>query len=166
MTTNTCRFWNCPIPVLAGDSWCVGHYHDDRQGLLDDCPGCGQGKERRHSTCLDCQWTPAALLVEDHSPAASPAPQEFCVYLLKLSDGCFFAGVTTDLRSCLRAHRRGFAPDAAGCAPELAWFKDVDSQEAAESLKTRLWRLYEDDPREIARWIIRFRDMVKELRIS
>ena len=47
--------------------------------------------------------------------------------------------------------------------PELVWFSMAESREAAESLKTRIRQLCLDNPWEMRRWILEFRDLMEGL---
>ena len=164
MTTNQCYFSTCPTPVEEGVFWCIEHLHAFRHGLLDDCPGCGFGKETCYSTCPECCPASTALHGEDKLPVG-PAPQRFYVYVLQLEGGVFRAGSTSDLQVRLMEHRHGIVPPTAGRNPRLAWFTMVESPAAAESLKIELRRLCRDDPREMRRWVITFRDLVRDLNV-
>ena len=162
MSTWQCRFWSCSEPSQVEESWCLEHLVAFRRGLLDDCPRCGFGKERRYSTCLRCRRAATDRPWEDQSPVA-PLNGEFHVYVLQLDGGGFLAGYSRDLRVRLMEHRDGVIPPTAGRSPELVWFTLVESRAEAKALKARLRRLCNDDPREMRRWVIRFQDLVREM---
>ena len=168
MSTWRCRFWSCSEFSQDEESWCREHLVAFRRGLLDNCPECGWGKETRFPTCAGCRRVSralhAALHGENEFPVA-PAPRGFHVYVLQLDGGDFLAGYSRDLRVRLMEHQDGVIPPTADRSPELVWFTWVESRMAAKTLKVRLKRLCDDDPREMRRWIIRFQDLVRELRL-
>ena len=62
-------------------------------------------------------------------------------------------------------HQDGVIPPTADRSPQLVWFTRVESRAEAKALKGRLRRLCDDDPRAMRRWILRFQDLVRELRL-
>ena len=164
MSTWQCRFWSCPELSQEEESWCHEHLAAFRRGLLNDCPSCGFGKERRYSSCLRCLRAAAARPWEDQSPVPS-VNRGFHVYVLQLRGGDFLVGYSRDLRVRLMEHRDGVIPPTAGRDPELVWFTLVESRAEAKALKVRLRRLCDDDPREMRRWVIRFQDLVRDLNV-
>ena len=83
--------------------------------------------------------------------------------MLLLEGGDFFAGYTRDIRVRLMDHQGGIGHATAGRSPKLVWFTMVESRTQTESLRMRVRRLCRDDPREVRRWILRLRDLVKDL---
>ncbi len=163
MATRQCCFWKCSTTVEAGHSWCGQHYRAYRRGLLDECPGCGRGKERRYSTCLDCRAVPSALPVpEEHTGLF--LDQEYYVFVLQLEDGRFFVESSRSPRLRLMEHRDGLVAETAGYYLQLVWFTALRSRNEAEALLASVRRLCWENPREMRRWILRFTDMVRELR--
>ena len=96
-------------------------------------------------------------------PVWGSAHREFYVYVLQLDDGEFFAGYSRNIWMRLREHQDGMVHPTAGRSPDLVWFTMAESRAAAESLKVRIRRLCLDNPREMRRWILEFRDLVGEL---
>ena len=164
MSTHQCSFWNCYTDSEREEAWCREHLQDRRRGLVDDCPRCGAGKYRRYSICLRCLQAATAYPWQEEFPVPS-VTGEFHAYVLQLEDGRFLAGCSSDLRLRLMEHRDGIIPATAGQNPKLAWFTTVESRGEAEALKARLRLLCRDDPREMRRWILRFRDLVRDLQL-
>ena len=155
-----CGFWGCSNPREKGRFWCCGHSIDFRRGLVNFCPGCGWGKDIRFPTCPGCR-SDSRVLPAGHSPPVwGFAHREFYVYVLQLDDGAFFAGYSRNIWMRLREHRDGMVHPTSGRSPELVWFSMAESREAAESLKTRVRQLCLDNPWEMRRWILEFRDLM------
>ena len=91
---------------------------------------------------------------------------EFYVYVLKLDDGSFYAGQTRELRERLMEHRDGTTRSTVGRSPKLVWFSTVSTRVQATVLEVQLKKLCDRNPREIRRWVRRFRDLVEELDFS
>ena len=105
----------------------------------------------------------------EHSPrwgAGDAQANEFYVYILKLDDGGLYAGQTRELRERLMEHRDGTTRSTAGRNPRLVWFSTVATREEATETELELKQLYDRNPREIRRRIVRFRELVGELDFS
>ena len=87
----------------------------------------------------------------------------FFVYILKLTDGAFYAGQTRELRERLSEHRDGLVQSTAHKDPKLVWFAVLPSRDAAASTEVALKKLIDSNPREIRRMVIGFSDMAREL---
>ena len=55
--TKKCWLWSCPTMVQPHFTCCYQHNRLLQRGRIDECPGCGRGKERRYPTCLACRNT-------------------------------------------------------------------------------------------------------------
>ena len=88
---------------------------------------------------------------------------EFYVYILKLDDGSFYAGQTRELKERLMEHRDGTTRSTAGRNPKLVWFSTVATRDEAAEMEVSLKQLCDQNPREIRRWIVKFRELVNEL---
>ena len=90
----------------------------------------------------------------------------FYAYLLRLSDGSFYAGQTREIRERLMEHRDGAARSTSGRNPKLVWFMRFPSREDAAAHESRLKALCRDNPRQVRRMIRAFQDIVGELDFS
>ncbi len=172
----SCKFWDCRKRVRGRHIYCYDHYQAFQNGDVDDCPGCGRGKSSSYSACLDCRPTEPAKPTKsrktyrrEHSDAweaKDAEADEFYVYVLKLDDGSFYAGQTRELRERLMEHRDGTTRSTAGRSPKLVWFSTVSTRVQATVLEVQLKKLCDRNPREIRRWVRRFRDLVEELDFS
>ena len=171
-----CRFWNCRKRVKSRHVYCYEHYEAFQDGEVDDCPGCGRAKSSRYSTCIDCRPTEPEKTTRsgktyrrEHSDAweaKDAEADEFYVYVLKLGDGGFYAGQTSEIRERLKEHRDGTTRPTRGRNPKLVWFSTVPTREQATGLEVQLKKLCDRNPRQIRRWVRSFQDLVEELDFS
>ncbi len=179
-----CRYWDCQMTVKTNHTYCYDHYLDLQEGLIDECPGCGQAKDVQYQVCLECYHnppvkppsakpTPPSLYRSTYQPEHSDAwdkgdstAAEFFVYILKLDGGKFYAGQTRELRERLSEHRDGRVQSTASRNPQLVWFVVLSTREAVTTAEVELKELIDANPREIRRMIIKFRDLVRELDYS
>ena len=98
-----CLFWDCDVTVKSEHILCYDHYLELRDGLVDECLGCGLAKYAQYEVCLDCYNKPASRRARAktssrgiYEPEYSEAwekgdadADEFFVYILKLSGGEF-----------------------------------------------------------------------------
>lgn len=162
----TCKMWNCSTGVPSFLAWCRIHNEARKRGDIDDCPGCGRGKEAKYPTCPECRSAHGKAYRREYSPAwdaRDAAAEEFYIYILKLDDGAFYAGQTREIRERLMEHRDGTTKATAGKSPRLVWFSTVSSRDEATKLEVQLKKLCDKNPREIRRWIRKFQDLVEEL---
>ena len=160
-TARTCKVWNCPTAIRGFYIYCKEHNEAQKRGEIDDCPGCGRGKEAKYDTCSECRSSGQANGKEagtkgkgktyrrEYSPAwdaADAEASEFYIYILKLDDGSFYAGQTREIRERLMEHRDGTTKSTAGKNPKLAWFSTVTSREEATGLEVKLKRLCDKNP--------------------
>ena len=106
---------------------------------------------------------------EEHSDAWSAGDadaSEFYVYVLKLSNGAFYAGQTREIRERLMEHRDGMTKTTAGKEPKLVWFSTVSTRKQATELEVMVKKVCDRNPREIRRWILKFQDLIDELDFS
>lgn len=75
--TNVCLFWDCDAPIRPDHTLCLDHFHELRDGLIDECPGCGSAKYTKYGVCLDC-YDPNECLYWD-CDVAIPSDHVFCV---------------------------------------------------------------------------------------
>ena len=180
--TNVCVFWDCDRSIRPDHTLCYDHYLEAQDGQIDDCPSCGRGKYATYEFCLDCKNKPTARrrptrvreTSRRYKPESSQAwdkgdagVDEFFVYLLKLdgADGArFYAGHTRELRERLSEHRDGNSESTAGRNPQLVWFEIFPSRKLAAEQEAELKKLIDDNPREIRRRIIKFQDLVDEVK--
>ena len=178
---NCCLFWDCGIPIRSEHVFCYKHFQNFQEGLIDECPGCGQAKDTQYQVCLECHrnappqpasTTPSAITHNyrwykpEYSPSWEPGDataDRFFVYILKLDGGRFYAGQTRELRERLSEHRDGRTKSTAGGNPKLVWFEIVDSRDAAAAIEVELKKLIDSNPREVRRMVLSFRDLVQEL---
>ena len=178
---NRCLFWDCDVPIRADHIFCYEHFLDFQEGSIDECPGCGQGKDVQYEVCLECYRNPPPQLVRAgqtgsrpnyrwYKPEYSPAwekgdstANQFFVYILKLDGGKFYAGQTRELRERLSEHRDGRVQSTAGEKPKLVWFGILPTRDAATAIEVELKKLVDSNPREIRRMVLGFRDLVREL---
>ena len=179
-----CRYWDCQMTVKTNHAYCYDHYLDLQEGLIDECPGCGQAKDAQYQVCLECYHNPQVK-----PPSTKPTPPrpyrpryqpehsgawdkgdstaaEFFAYILKLEGGKFYAGQTRELRERLSEHRDGSVLSTAGRNPQLMWFVVLSTREAVTAAEVELKELIDANPREIRRMIIKFKDLVRELDYS
>ena len=176
-----CLFWDCHTFVPASQPFCYEHFRDLQDGLIDECPGCGQAKDVEYEVCLNCYRRRRSQVAPSKVPSArssyrwyKPEYSEawdkgdataarFFVYILKLDDGKFYAGQTRELRERLSENKDGKVASTARQHPKLVWFGMVPSREAATAVEVELKKLVDTNPREIRRMVIGFRDLVQEL---
>ena len=179
--SNQCVFWNCTVKVQRGHTFCYEHYQDALDGKIDQCPGCGRGKDSQYELCLDCRNPSRAQSARpqpgrvnanrgryrtEYSPAwdkADSSANQFYVYMLKLDGGEFYAGQTRELRERLSEHRDGRVKSTQGRNPKLVWFGILPTREAAASTEVELKKLIDSNPREIRRMYLSFQDLAREL---
>ena len=175
----TCHFWDCDAPIRLDYVFCFKHYRESRDGLIDECPGCGLSKYQQYERCLKCGDKPQrrqSAVHErkqryrpEHSEAwekGDAAADHFFVYILKLDGGKFYAGQTRELRERLSEHRDGQTQSTTGKNPKLVWYGMLPTREQVEAREVELKELIDSNPREIRRMIISFRDLVGELDYS
>jgi predicted GIY-YIG superfamily endonuclease len=88
---------------------------------------------------------------------------QFFVYILKLSNGHFYAGQTRDLRERLSEHIDGKTFSTKGLSPKLQYFEIFPNRYAAEQREVQLKNLINGNEREIRRMILNFKDLTSEL---
>ena len=173
-TQSTCTFWDCNRKVKSGYTYCYSHYQEHIGGLINKCPGCSRAKHSRYPTCLDCRGksnsdTVKTKYTPEYSPAWESGDAEatvFYVYILKLSEGKFYAGQTRELRERLSEHRDGRVRSTSGLDPKLVWFTEVSARSEATELEVELKKLVDRNPRAIRRLVIDFQTLVGELDFS
>ena len=91
--------------------------------------------------------------------------ERFYAYILKL-DGpkIFYVGNTRELRERLSEHLDGTTASTKGLNPRLQYFEILPSREEAEKREAELKSLVESNEREIRRMIIRFQDLIGEVK--
>ena len=168
-----CTFWNCS--KKGNPNLCYEHYKDYKAGKVDNCPECGRGKDAIYPTCLDCKSSGKSTKPpsktnrryrREHSDAwesGDADATEFYVYILKLNDASFYAGQTRELRERVMEHRDGTTKSTAGKEPKLVWFSTVSTREQATEIEIEMKKLCDRNPREIRRWVLKFKDLVGEL---
>ena len=187
-----CSFWSCTLTVQGNRRFCHDHEMGRRRGIVDDCPDCGRGKDSRYPCCLECRRDRDAVDVGVPSSRSFPQapavdvprrpvpPLErsarwdrgdasascFYAYLLRLSDGSFYAGQTREIRERLMERRDGAARSTSGRNPKLVWFMRFPSREDAAAHESVLKALCRDNPRQVRRMIRAFQDIVGELDFS
>ena len=162
--------WYCYVEEGLGDELEIG--------VLDKCRECNKYKYEEHEICNPCFYEQEKELGQksknefnpfskEYSPSWDKKDKEsevFYVYILELSNGKFYAGQTRELRERLYEHRLGNTKSTKGLDPELVWFSRVPTRESATEFEQKLKQLAEKNPREMARMIIRFQDLIKELK--
>ena len=181
--TNKCLFWDCTRSIREDHFLCHAHFEDLQDGLIDECKGCGLAKDIQYDLCLNCvserptsprPRKPASRpkytwYKEEYSPAWAKGDKTapyFFVYILKLSDGTFYAGQTRELRERLMEHRDNQVSSTKSRNPKLVWFATIPSRNAATKLEAELKKLIATNPREVRRMITTLKDYVKELDYS
>ncbi len=178
--SGVCEFWECGVQVRQGHFLCREHYNDQKDGLINKCSECGKYKDAQYEFCFRCyrnkkrnpstaQGQNQAQYRKESSPswrAGDAAADRFFVYILKLNDGSFYAGQTRELRERLSEHCDGLVPSTSKKDPKLVWFASLPSRDAVASTERDLKKLIDENPREIRRMVISFRDMVRELDFS
>jgi predicted GIY-YIG superfamily endonuclease len=142
-------------------------------GLIDECPRCGQFKYVEYDLCLPCQreierqpagpQRPSKPRTE-YSPAwgkRDSTAEQFFVYILKLDSGGFYVGQTRELRERLSEHRDGKEGATAGRNPRLAYFEILQSREDVAQREVQLKQLKQINEREIRRMILKFQDWIR-----
>ena len=172
---SVCLYWRCEKPPRTKHALCERHHGQLQQGLIDECPKCGQAKDTRYSVCARCydnqprrsSKAPARQrYASEHAESwakGDAAADHFFVYILKLDEGKFYAGQTRELRERLSEHRDGQTRSTAGKNPKLVWYGMLPTREQAATREAELKKLIDSNPREIRRMVIRFRDLVQEL---
>ena len=176
MPGKTCSYQDCDQSIAPWLELCQEHNADKQSGLIDQCPDCGQYKDPRYPLCRHC-----------NAGARSPAPkntpsrrrskydleenpewdrgdadaEEFFAYILKLSNGGFYAGHTREIRERLDEHRDGDVIGTAGKNPKLVWFTRAQTRHAVAEAEQQLKWLIDNNPREIRRMVFAFQDMIK-----
>ena len=178
--TYECEYAGCRVKTPANHFLCSFHYDTLLDGFLDVCPVCRRFKMIGWETCSDCRYgkkvKPRVLKygskIEyklEHSDRWKKHNKDegpFFTYILKLSDGTFYAGHTDDLRARLFEHRDGRTKSTAGRKPKLQYFEILPTRDDAVSREAELKKLCDNNPREIRRIIIEFGDYMDELEIE
>ena len=133
-TGKTCAYQDCDQSILGWFELCQQHNAAKRSGIIDQCSDCGQDKDSRYPNCRDCNakiqnTTPKSTSDKrgskyelEQNPAwdkGDADAEEFFVYILKLSDGKFYAGQTREIRERLGEHRDGKTKSTAEKDPKL-----------------------------------------------
>lgn len=71
---NKCLFWDCNASIRADYVFCYDHFLDLQEGLIDECPGCGQAKDIQYDVCLKCYRIRRPILSEPDNQVQSQAP--------------------------------------------------------------------------------------------
>ena len=184
--SDICRFWDCEEKIKTEHYLCRSHFRSNTRRTIDECQGCGRYKWARYKACPDCsadgrstrskvpsrtntRTPPPNQYQREHSRAWAAGDANasvFYVYILKLDDGCFYAGQTRELRERLSEHRDGRTKSTAGRNPKLIWFAEVPTRKRAVEREVELKRAIDHDPRSIRRLTLEFRDLVSELDFS
>jgi predicted GIY-YIG superfamily endonuclease len=88
---------------------------------------------------------------------------QFFVYILKLSNGAFYASQTRNLRETLSEHNDGKNISTKGLTPKLQYFEIFSNRYAAEQRELQIKNLINGNEREIRRMILNFKDLVSGL---
>ncbi len=180
-----CLFWKCERTIPEEEVLCREHAADLKNGLIDECPNCGQAKSVRYKVCAQCHDKAQAAAVDAESKDAKTPTgpdqleysaawdkldaqsDQFFAYVLRLDGGKLYAGHTRELRERLEEHRTGTGGRAtSGKNPRLVWFGMLPTREAATDMEAKLKKLIASNPRQINRMIVGFRDLVNELDYS
>ena len=176
---NKCGYWDCQSRIPDDEFLCAKHHKEWVDGLIDRCPKCGRFKDIMYYLCFDCYlgrsvtpWkTPAVVPTPnkhykvEYSDAWTDGymrPDRVFVYILKLADGGFYVGHTTDIRKRFSEHRNAKIPSTAGHNPQLRYLEIMANQRSAELRETELKRLIESNPRQIHLMIRKFQDHLVE----
>ena len=177
MPGKTCAYQDCDQSIAPWFMLCLDHNADKQSGLIDQCPDCGRYKDSRYPLCRDCNASgksatpksPTSGRRGEYDPESNPVwdrgdanGTEFFAYILKLSDGTFYAGQTNDIRVRLSEHRDGGTKSTAGKNPKLVWFAPpFETRGEAVEVEAELKWLIDNNPREIRRMVFAFQDMIK-----
>ncbi len=174
----TCAHQDCKQPIAPWYELCQSHNADKQSGLIDQCLDCGQYKDPRYPRCRECNAKAPMTTPKRATPKRSgkydleenPAwdkgdadADEFFVYILKLSDGEFYAGQTRELRERLDEHRDGKTLSTSGKDPKLVWFTTVSTRDEAVKVEAELKEAVDRNERQIRRMVRRFRDLLAEV---
>ena len=183
---NICAYSGCNKRITNPKYFlCTEHHEARKDGLIDQCPKCGRFKDAEYKQCLDCfhkrpvkRWTPPTDFPQpvpqlkaknlEHSKTWEKGDrgiERFYAYILKL-DGpkIFYVGNTRELRERLSEHLDGTTASTKGLNPRLQYFEILPSREEAEKREAELKSLVESNEREIRRMIIRFQDLIGEVK--
>jgi predicted GIY-YIG superfamily endonuclease len=127
-----------------------------------------------YSSCSDADWNGitggvrerrSRYEVEESSAwsLGDARADTFYAYLLKLRDGTFYPGQTRDLQARLMEHKDGRVKMTAGCQPRLVWFTQLGSREEAALTEVELKMLVDQNPREVRKLIVNFRNLLSEV---
>ena len=176
-TGRVCAYQDCDLSIAPWFELCREHNADKQSGAIDQCD-CGRYKTPRYPRCRKCNdETQSAALKNTtprsrgkYDPEENPAwtkgdadATEFFVYILKLSDGKFYAGQTREIRERLDEHRDGKTQSTADKDPKLVWFTTVNTRDEAVKMEVELKKAVDHNEREIRRMIRRFRDLLMEV---
>ncbi|MFC2073214.1 GIY-YIG nuclease family protein [Chloroflexota bacterium] len=176
---NICGYWDCEKQLPDNHFLCSEHYKEWEEGTLDRCPKCGRFKDVQYYLCLDdyfgrpvAKWEPSVAIPapkQYHEVQYSEVwtdgyrqPERVFVYILKLADGGFYVGHTTDIRKRFAEHRDAQIASTAGRNPKLQYMEISVNQKAAELREDELKRLVESNPRQIQLMINKFHDHMVE----
>ena len=81
----------------------------------------------------------------------------FYVYILRLEDGELYAGQTRNLIRRMDEHRSGTTKTTAGRKPELVWFEQLPSRQAAVEQEADLKHRIDVRPAEVREMVSAFR---------
>ena len=177
MPGKTCAYQNCDRFIARWFELCQEHNADKQVGLIDPCPDCGQYKDPRFPLCRQCNAGAKSATPKSatsgrrgkYDPESNPKwargdadAEGFFAYVLKLSDGTFYAGHTNDIRVRLSEHRDGGTKSTAGKNPKLLWLSSqFETRGEATDAEAELKWLIDKNPREIRRMIFEFQDIIK-----
>ena len=93
----------------------------------------------------------------DEWAAKNVRSDAFYVYILRLEDGELYAGQTRNLIRRMDEHRNGTTKTTAGRKPELVWFEQLPSRQAAVEQEADLKHRIDVRPAEVREMVSAFR---------
>jgi len=135
---------------------CNEHYSDEKEGIIDKCKECGNYKLKEYKVCVVCKFKKGS----SHKKEKQVTLDKHFVYMLKLNNGKYYIGESSDIRSRLVEHRDGETISTQGLEPKLKYFEVLDSKEGGKKREKELKDLYKKNPRIIRRMCIEFEDLI------
>ena len=131
----------------------VRRYHDC---AFADCPARIRTK---YKLCRNHFKAASRYELEhrDEWAAKDVRSDAFYVYILRLEDGELYAGQTRNLIRRMDEHRNGTTKTTAGRKPELVWFEQLPSRQAAVEQEADLKHRIDVRPAEVREMVSAFR---------
>ena len=137
--------------------WATGGYAGEFDFLCDECLWHAVEEKRRPEPWSSNAGRPEEKPIFAHAKLESTTHH---VYVLKLSDGTFYIGQTSDLVIRLQEHRDGTQPQTAGKNPKLVYFEEFVGQRNEVRKRENELTVWNQSS-EGRRWL---REMIEEFR--